>query len=78
VIWPTSSGRNSWTREKTMNDLFKKYPQIVVDRLVKGKHFKYYLRTPSGPQILIVSRTTSDARAMKNNESLLRRWNNEN
>lgn len=59
-----------------MNELLKKYPQIAVDRVVRGRHLKYYLDTPSGPQVLIVSITASDGRAMKNNEAMLRRWSN--
>ena len=60
-----------------MKDLLKKFPRIVVDRIVEGKHLKYFLSTPSGPRLLVVSRSCSDFRANRNNEALLRRWNNE-
>jgi len=59
-----------------MKELLKQFPSITVDRIVRGRHFKYYLSTPSGPQILVVSVSASDARASRNNEALLRRWNN--
>jgi hypothetical protein len=35
---------------------------------------KFYLDTPSGKQMLVVSRSCSDARAWKNNESILKKW----
>ena len=57
-----------------MKDLLKRFPSITVDRIVRGKHYKYYLSTPSGPQVLVVSVSASDGRANRNNESLLRRW----
>lgn len=57
-----------------MKDLLKKFPSITVDRVVRGRHMKYYLSTPSGPQVLVVSVSASDARASRNNETLLRRW----
>lgn len=59
-----------------MKDLLKQFPSIVVDRVVRGKHLKYYLSTPSGPQILVVGVSSSDARSNRNNASLLRRWSN--
>ena len=52
----------------------KKYDGITVERVVEGNHYKLYLDTPSGKQLLVVARSTSCARAMKNNETLLRRW----
>lgn len=63
--------------EMEVKDLLKKFPRITVDRTVYGKHVKYYLSTPSGPQILVVSVSASDGRASRNNASLLRRWSNE-
>ena len=51
-----------------------KFDGITVERVVEGNHYKIYLDTPSGKQMLIVSRSTSCTRAMKNNETLLRRW----
>lgn len=57
-----------------MNELMAKYG-ATVDRVSRvGKHIKYYLTTPSGPRILVCSRTASDNRAIHNNEALLKRW----
>jgi len=57
-----------------MKELFAKY-DCTVDRTDdRGKHWKYYLQTPSGPKVLTCSRTASDNRAMKNTESILKRW----
>lgn len=54
--------------------MFTKYG-CSVDRVSRvGKHIKYYLTTPSGPHILVCSRTASDNRAIHNNEAFLKRW----
>ena len=52
----------------------QKFPNIELERIVRGTHYKLYLRTPQGPKILSLSITPSDWRAWKNNETLLRRW----
>ena len=55
-------------------EALRKFPNIELERIVRGTHYKLYLRTPQGPKILSVSITPSDWRAWKNNETLLRRW----
>lgn len=52
----------------------KAFPNISVDRIERGKHFKIYLDTPSGKRMLLVSVSPSCQRAWKNNEALLRQW----
>lgn len=59
---------------RSILSIIKKFDGITVERVVEGNHYKLYLDTPSGKQMLVVSRSTSCARAMKNNETLLRRW----
>jgi hypothetical protein len=46
----------------------------TVDRVERGKHFKFYITTPTGKQILTVSVSSSDGRSEQNNRGLLRRW----
>lgn len=55
-------------------EAIQKFPHITVERIVHGTHIKLYLQTPNGPKVLSISRTPSDWRAWKNNESLLRQW----
>jgi len=63
-----------------MNSVIRKVTAMVeqagstVDRVERGKHFKFYLSTPAGKQVLVVSITASDKRAELNNRSILRRW----
>ena len=52
----------------------QKFPNIELERIVQGTHFKLYLRTPQGLKVLSISITPSDWRAWKNNETLLRQW----
>lgn len=54
--------------------VIKKFDGITVEKVVEGNHYKLFLDTPAGKQILVIARSTSCARAMKNNETLLRRW----
>lgn len=54
--------------------VIKKFDGITVEKVVEGNHYKLFLDTPAGKQILVISRSTSCGRAMKNNETLLRRW----
>lgn len=54
--------------------VLKKFPAVKVERVEYGKHIKLYLTTPQGPKLLSISRTPSDWRAWKNNETLLRQW----
>jgi hypothetical protein len=54
--------------------LMKEFPDLVIDRVEKNTHFKFYLSTPAGKKILVTSVTTSDDKSMKNNRSILRRW----
>ena len=55
-------------------DAIKKFPAVKVERVEYSKHIKLYLTTPQGPKLLSISRTPSDWRAWKNNETLLRQW----
>ena len=59
---------------RTILAVIKKFDGIAVEKIVEGNHYKLFLDTPAGKQILVVSRSTSCDRAIKNNESLLRRW----
>ena len=59
---------------KTFVAELKNFPKIKLERVERNNHFKLYLDTPSGKQILVVSITTSDGRAMKNNKSILKKW----
>lgn len=52
----------------------KAFPNINVERIERGKHFKIYLDTPSGKRVLSVSVTPGCHRAWKNNETLLKQW----
>jgi hypothetical protein len=45
-----------------------------VTDVKRGKHFKFYLDTPSGKQILVCSVSASDRKAITNNVAILRRW----
>ena len=45
-----------------------------VERVERGKHFKFYLDTPTGKRILVCSVSASDRRASANNRTLLRQW----
>lgn len=49
-------------------------PGFTVDRVERGKHFKLFLTTSSGKQLLNCSISPSDWRAWQNNLSILRRW----
>jgi hypothetical protein len=55
-------------------DLLAEFPMISLERVEKHTHYKLYLDTPTGKQILIVSISASDGRAKQNNRSLLKRW----
>jgi len=61
---------------KQVVDMIASFPALTLERVEQGKHFKLYLDTPCGKQLLVVSRSTSDCRAVLNNQSLLRRWAN--
>lgn len=46
---------------------------LAVDRIVQGKHFKFYVRAPDGePHVFIAPRTGSDWRGDKNKLAQLR------
>lgn len=60
--------------EKIIRDLIGSFSAIHLDRVDRGKHFKFFLTTPSGPRILTVAVSCSDGRALQNNRSLLKRW----
>ena len=63
--------------DKRMKGLLKeleKFPDLTVTRVERNNHFKLYLDTPSGPQILSASVTCSDHRGMANNRSLFKKW----
>ena len=59
---------------RSIRAVISKFDGITLEKIVEGNHYKLYLDTPSGKQLLIVARSTSCPRAMKNNETLLRRW----
>ena len=59
---------------KEIRKLVSMQPGFVVDRIVEGKHYKLFMTTPSGPQIMVVSRSASDHRAIENAKQLLRSW----
>ena len=59
---------------KEVKKLVEKLPGFQVDRLAEGKHIKMYLTTPSGPQMMVVSRSASDWRVMTKIEQQLRKW----
>lgn len=59
---------------RTIIPVIKSFAGITVEKVVEGKHYKLFLDTPSGKQILVISRTASDFRALANNKTLLRRW----
>lgn len=50
-------------------------PNLAIERVVESKHVKLYLATPAGPKVFTLPRSASDWRAVKNNVSLLNRWN---
>jgi hypothetical protein len=60
--------------DREVADLLAEFPMISLERVEKRTHYKLYLDTPTGKQILVVSLTASDGRAKKNNRSLLKRW----
>jgi hypothetical protein len=59
---------------REIEKMVEKYPTITLDRLELGTHYKVFLSTPCGKQLLVVGRTSSDYRADMNNEARLRRW----
>ena len=59
---------------RAIRAVISKFDGITLEKIVEGNHYKLYLDTPSGKQMLVISRSTSCTRAMKNNEALLRRW----
>lgn len=63
-------------RLKQMVEMIEGFPSISLEKVEQGKHYKLFLDTPCGKQILVLSRSTSDNRATLNNRSLLRRWAN--
>ena len=48
---------------------------LTVDRIKKGRHVKFYITTPSGPQILVTASTASDCRSMANTKARMAREN---
>jgi hypothetical protein len=50
------------------------FPDTVIERVEKNRHYKLFLITPAGKRILVVSITASDRRAEQNNRSILNRW----
>jgi hypothetical protein len=59
---------------KVIKGMLKEFPNLSLERIEQGLHYKLYLNTPCGVKLLIVSRTASDFRAVRNNRSLLRQW----
>jgi len=54
--------------------LIAEFPALVLSRIEQGVHYKLFLDTPCGKKLLVVSRSASDFRAVRNNRSLLRQW----
>jgi hypothetical protein len=54
--------------------LIAEFPALVLSRIEQGTHYKLFLDTPCGKKLLVVSRSASDFRAVRNNRSLLRQW----
>ena len=61
---------------KTVVALVAEFPALVLSRIEQGTHYKLFLDTPCGKKLLVVSRSASDFRAIRNNRSLLRQWAN--
>jgi hypothetical protein len=59
---------------REINDMIAEFPALVLSRIEQGVHYKLFLDTPSGKKLLVVSRSASDFRAIRNNRSLLRQW----
>lgn len=59
---------------KVITDMVAEFPTLVLLRIEQGNHFKLFLDTPCGKKLLVVSRSASDFRAIRNNRSLLRQW----
>jgi hypothetical protein len=60
--------------DRNIIKMLKEFPEITLDRVEKKTHYKLYLDTPTGKQMLVVSLSASDVRAEQNNRSLLKRW----
>lgn len=45
-----------------------------VERVERGEHFKFFLDTPTGKQMMVCSVSASDHRAQQNIRKLLRQW----
>jgi len=54
--------------------LIAEFPTLVLSRIEQGVHYKLFLDTLCGKKLLVVSRSASDFRAVRNNRSLLRQW----
>jgi hypothetical protein len=61
-------------RMKSIIALVAEFPTLVLERIEQGTHYKLFLDTPCGKKLLVVSRSASDFRAIRNNRSLLRQW----
>ena len=59
---------------KDVRKLVEKLPGFSIGRLEEGKHVKMHLSTPTGPQVMIISRSASDWRVMMKIEKQLRKW----
>lgn len=62
---------------KTILELLTEFPTLALERIEQGTHYKLFLDTPCGKRLLVVSRSASDFRAIRNNRSILRKWTNE-
>lgn len=59
---------------KEVQKLVSTYTGFAIDRVVEGKHYKLFMSTPTGPRIMVISRSASDHRALENTKQLLRSW----
>lgn len=62
------------TGAKQLVKLISEVPQLALDRIERGRHFKLFITAPAGKKILTVSISCSDGRALANNRSILKRW----
>jgi hypothetical protein len=59
---------------RAIKEMIAEFPALSLSRIEQGVHFKVFLDTPCGKKLLVVSRSASDFRAIRNNRSLLRQW----
>lgn len=61
-------------KTRSIRRFIESFDGITVLDVVRNKHLKFTLLTPSGKQQLVTSITPSDHRALRNIEAQLKRW----